>query len=402
MKFSYSWNRFLLSAFFIFIFLTQFTLRTPGFESRGIDFQVLARILFIYSLFFMISPSYRYFIKGLQYKPEFYLFLLLLLLLVTTLVHFSLYAIYTLTTLFITMFIVRFYINNFGVEKVFIVYVYFSISFALISFFFYFFFKDIGRYSYWQWGEFITSTRMQGVSGHPNTLAFILGINIVITVNLMLKKVLSNKISFLSIFLSLIVLFLCNSKTNILSVIICFFIFFIFRRKTYSIMLFLCSIIIVFFIITFVVMPEFYIDIIRSASRTGDINEILTFTGRSSIWSFVLDIIYQKIIFGWGYSSAVDVLVSNSAKVGFTVAQTHNLYLQILMSGGVICFIVFLKLIFEIISSSINNDKVVFLQLIFYILLVGFSEAIIFNTIANCAFIVFCIVVYGLSCDEKR
>ena len=72
-------------------------------------------------------------------------------------------------------------------------------------------------------------------------------------------------------------------------------------------------------------------------SRSGDPTEVYTLTGRLEIWDFAWRQIVQSPIFGYGYNSSKAVLGSYLGfENGLMVDSAHNLYLQNLLSVGVL------------------------------------------------------------------
>ena len=72
-------------------------------------------------------------------------------------------------------------------------------------------------------------------------------------------------------------------------------------------------------------------------SRSGDPSEVYTLTGRLEIWDFAWRQICLSPIFGYGYNSSKVVLGSHIGfQNGLMVDSAHNLYLQNLLSVGVL------------------------------------------------------------------
>jgi O-antigen ligase len=86
----------------------------------------------------------------------------------------------------------------------------------------------------------------------------------------------------------------------------------------------------------------FYSDEILSLlSRSGNASEIATVTGRSQIWSVVLEYWQSRPIFGYGYSASLHFLPNDPRLFG-VAAHAHDVYLELLLSGGVIALALFL------------------------------------------------------------
>jgi exopolysaccharide production protein ExoQ len=65
-----------------------------------------------------------------------------------------------------------------------------------------------------------------------------------------------------------------------------------------------------------------------------------TLTGRTELWDLVIDKIYERPLFGWGYSAfwemANPLAVEISAKVRWLVPHAHNGLLEMLLEVGVV------------------------------------------------------------------
>lgn len=77
--------------------------------------------------------------------------------------------------------------------------------------------------------------------------------------------------------------------------------------------------------------------LVRLLSRRGSIEELLTFTGRTSIWEFNWDKFLQSPLLGYGYG-ATRILIPDGfhTYLGWTTTSAHNLFLQTLVTTGLI------------------------------------------------------------------
>jgi O-antigen ligase len=74
-----------------------------------------------------------------------------------------------------------------------------------------------------------------------------------------------------------------------------------------------------------------------SFSRSGDPTEVYTLTGRLEIWDFAWQQIQLSPVFGFGYNSSKAVLGGHVGfENGLMVDSAHNLYLQNLLSVGIL------------------------------------------------------------------
>ena len=83
--------------------------------------------------------------------------------------------------------------------------------------------------------------------------------------------------------------------------------------------------------------PDLVLD---TLSRTGDGDEITSGNGRSLIWSVVFEMIAEKPLFGHGYAAAT-FLLPEDPRLFSVAAHTHNMYLEVLFSGGIMSLALF-------------------------------------------------------------
>jgi O-antigen ligase len=308
------------------------------------------------------------------------------------------YSVYALFTLVLSIVVVYGFSRDYG-SGLLSYYHSFVAIFSIISFAYYFIYPDIGRYTYWQDGVIFQSPRMQGIAGHPNTLGFMIGTALLISISFGLRffKTYYGAITTLLLFCALL---MTNSRTNLISVIFVAMLYISFKVK-HQFYFLLVSLLSLSISSAFVlILPDELNAIFRIFSRTGDIQEILSFTGRSDIWYVVIEMFYQNPILGWGYAKSSDILGLSSESVGFVVGQAHNLYLQLLLSLGLVGGGAFLIWFFHLAFLAYKKQKYGQMAILIYFYIVGFTETIILNTIANNAFLVFCLIMVGDFSDE--
>lgn len=158
--------------------------------------------------------------------------------------------------------------------------------------------------------------------------------------------------------LAMILLVLSQSKTSLgLAVIIPAVAFFIvglsYRLRINAALLLL------FFGVSGIVLAAY----ISAMTRFGfdDLSMLLfhdeTFTGRTVIWSFVLDVISRSPIVGQGYSSfwgigADSIVFREAPSFVVSLLQSHNGYLDILLETGIIGLLLLIFLILASLSSA--------------------------------------------------
>lgn len=123
--------------------------------------------------------------------------------------------------------------------------------------------------------------------------------------------------------------------------------------------------------------------ILSMLSRSGNSEEITSGTGRSEIWAVVINLIKENFFLGYGNASGLQILDEHASEVGFKVATTHNLALQLFLNAGFISFITFvIALLLKTYTAFKNKNDFIISGLIF-IMIIGLSESVAFQGVAN-------------------
>ncbi len=398
--------------FFALFFTNQMNFRGSEIIAGGnIDFQVLIRLAVLGGVFFICAFYYKKFFNVIREIPLFFHSALLVFLFVITSLPwvFNFYSIYGLITHILMFYIIVVFVLRCGFDKVLYYYVSGVVLFCVVSMLFYYVAPDVGRYSYYnEANEYFQSRRMSGIAGHPNTLGFMAGTGILGFLHLKISKYPINKLLYFGIFIVLACLLLTDSRTSLGGMLLMVGIYLTLHFKLLwaSILIGVVSIALVFFSeeMGVGIMTE----VLQSMSRSGDIDEITSLTGRSHVWDQMFVLIEKRPFFGWGHATMSHVLASYKQEIGFEVGQAHNLYLQILFSGGFVgLFLYFINLLCALWPAAIQayKERTPFiLCLLFNIMLASFTESIMISSVANNAYLIFVISLAALAveCKEMR
>lgn len=159
-----------------------------------------------------------------------------------------------------------------------------------------------------------------------------------------------------------------SGSISLIIVVTCFIAYLLIKRNVINrnLKVLLTILLIAFAIITIMIVPYFIVNIF---------DKDLTFTGRTLIWQTVIYYCYDNIIFGYGFShfripnSSIQLQVSNI--LNQQLFSTHNGFLDILLSSGIVGLALFLSVLISILKSfkqykGIEKEslKVIFLSLI--------------------------------------
>jgi O-antigen ligase len=133
--------------------------------------------------------------------------------------------------------------------------------------------------------------------------------------------------------------------------------------------------------------------LLKAVSRSGDVGEVTSFTGRTDIWYAVLKLVELQPLTGYGYASSVFVLPQYANEIGFTTSHAHNVMLQLLLTTGWIGVLLFtLSVAGVALRAVVYRDRIAFGMMAF-VLLNGITESSGFTTLANICSLAFGIAV---------
>lgn len=184
--------------------------------------------------------------------------------------------------------------------------------------------------------------------------------------------IISKNIKF-DIVIAMIFFFITGERTSMIIVLIIYFIYSNFNKISKN--KFIYKLVFIVTTIFTVLIPYVYIWLEKSiwGLKINDFFIKYTgeqfFSGRNTIWKIIIPVIEEKKIMGWGIGNTI--LVDNGILV-----STHNLYLYILLQGGIIFLILFIMLIYSLWNQYYNyvNNKIVKLSATFLLSIMIFLD----------------------------
>ncbi|MGE6461283.1 O-antigen ligase family protein [Pseudoalteromonas tetraodonis] len=359
----------------ISLFLCDAVFRIRAYEDKTLDFQVLIKILVYITLFIVGSIMFKKHNTNFKFKHNVFIFLLIIYFLLSS--FWSVNTLYGIVSSFsiLSYFIfITSFTSKYG-EQILLKFIFYALLiFMVVSFIFYFFYPSVGSISYWEFDIFVESGRMSGIAGSANNLGRISCLAFIISF-FFYRQGGRSKAVFLLLFLSISSLILSLNRSSMLMVLFAFFILTFSKRYK---QLYLMSLIILGIFCIFLV---FNLDnILIMTSRSGNIEEMLTFTGRTYIWNVVLELLEKKPIFGFGYASSIFILPQYENQIGFTASHAHNMILQVLLYGGGVALAGFFASILMFFTLKLNKLQVCLFVFVFYN---GLLESGAFNGLVN-------------------
>lgn len=111
---------------------------------------------------------------------------------------------------------------------------------------------------------------------------------------------------------------------------------------------------------------------LRAMTKSGDISEITSITGRTEIWQEVLQRFWQRPFVGWGFDSAPSVLSRNAT-------ACHNILLNMAFSSGIAAAVLMVVLLAWSFLLALTARQRWIRGLMAYVLICGLVEDTLFD-----------------------
>lgn len=116
-------------------------------------------------------------------------------------------------------------------------------------------------------------------------------------------------------------------------------------------------------------------ELMTYVTRTGRISEMTTLTGRTDIWYATWNAFLERPLLGYGYGSTKVLLPEVYRGFwGFTVSQAHNLYLQTLVTTGLVGLLLVLMALLRQIVGYITHPQPFPAFVVIYMMTYGLTE----------------------------
>ena len=222
--------------------------------------------------------------------------------------------------------------------------------------------------------------RMNGLS-HPNTLGIFCGTSSAIMISAGLQKKVSWFLLAIPLLLALTALAGSLSRTSMASLFISTLLanHYLLKRPGFfaTCMILLAVAVLGVFCVSMTLDWTRYIDdVMVSMSKSGDVEELTTGTGRAQIWQYAIEKFNESPVFGKGLATSKVVMADYSG-------YTHNLWLNLFYSAGIVCGTcgIILSLIL-VIRVFVRSTPLIDGALLF-IFITGATENVIFSPIPS-------------------
>ena len=261
---------------------------------------------------------------------------------------------------------------------------------CVISIVVYFTVPELGRFIYWVDGHRYTSMRLSGIGGSANNMGRLAAFGLVLVI-LYAREF--HRIHRWFVPISGTVLGVCllmtNSRGSIGMVAALWAAVYLFRWQRLYLLVFALSALLIGAVVAIPAGDE----VLKLISRSGDVKEITSVTGRSTIWAAIPGLVELRPWTGHGYASSIVFLPQQEREVGFLTTHAHNLALQLLLTTGWVGLGLFcLTLLTVGLRLAYSADRTGLIMFAF-VLLNGITEASAFSTFANICTVAFAIAV---------
>lgn len=135
--------------------------------------------------------------------------------------------------------------------------------------------------------------------------------------------------------------------------------------------------------------------VVAAGTKTGDVSELTSATGRTAIWAESVRLISQRPLTGWGLNSAPLLLEDFSH-------HTHNLLLHTMFSGGVVAGAFTVVLLMWTAWRAVSVLDPLFRGVAAYVFVSGIFEDTVFETFPFTSTLLWLLVLMSSSAGESE
>ncbi|MDQ3458691.1 MAG: O-antigen ligase family protein, partial [Deinococcota bacterium] len=214
--------------------------------------------------------------------------------------------------------------------------------------------------------------RMDGLTAHANILGRLVALFLLVLLLLFLYRLIRPRFLAVPAAIGLLTLAFTGSRTSALALLAAGAVYALRLRPRLIVPGAAIAAVVAFF---FLISPGAGGEVLEGFSRSGRSQEVVTLTGRTGLWTFVLEQIEASPWLGYGYGASRSVLASEYETLGWEAPHAHNMLLQSLHSVGIIgtAFLV-LALLYQ--AVAFLERPIAFRDLpLLFVVIAGFTEA---------------------------
>ncbi|WP_089177418.1 O-antigen ligase family protein [Bosea sp. AS-1] len=246
---------------------------------------------------------------------------------------------------------------------------------------------SLGRMSDWVNGAFVPTWRLQGVFGTANAAGGAAAVGIILA---LLTPALSGnrwlRIAALGVFAACLLL---SNNRMAMAGLGAALLYANWVKGNQALKLAIAAFVVSLVLLAYLGTGD---ELLELLSRSGSSDEITSGTGRTRIWSVVLQLWSEQPLFGYGAGAAKYILPKNPLLFA-AAAHAHNLFLNILFSGGVVGLLLFVYGVGAVAWRAASGKDHRTIALLIFFMVYGITEPTIgglvsFVPMAFCAAVI--------------
>jgi O-antigen ligase len=381
-----------LALVFIAVFLIDAAFRRREFTDKSLDYQVMMKVGLWVTMTIVSAVHFRRWASVLLTPSNIpWIMFLSWLCLTAAVSEVPAYTAISSFSIYSFAIFCAFIFNSYSRVDIFAVMIASIVVFCIVSIIVYFAVPELGHFHYWDNNERYLSARLAGIAGSANNLGRLAAFGLILC-GLYARELRWRYGPFflpVSVPIMSVALLMTNSRTSLAMVVgILFGVYALNWRRFYLVVL----VAVIGLVAALFLIPSGE-QAFTVISRSGNVEEVSSMTGRTSIWHAVLVLSAERPWAGYGYASSIFVLPENERLVGFSVGHAHNLILQLLLTTGWTGVILFASAVLSVgFRAAYTRDWVV-IALLGIVVLNGITEASGFTTLANICSLAFTIAI---------
>jgi O-antigen ligase len=379
------------SVIFVAIFLVDSTFRNRVYPNDQVDFQVILKVG-SWCVISMIALAHTRVWLGQLLRPTNIPLLMFLawLMFTTTYSPLPIYTAVCASSVIAFTIFCAYIFARYDRAEIFAVMVVAITLFSVVSIVVFFVWPEFGRYAYWLNEKRFVSNRLMGIGGSANGMGRLAAFGLVLII-LYIKEFhrMNRWLVPIATPILTVTVVMTDSRTSIGMVAALGAITFLFRWSRLPLAVLGVTLTV---FAALVIIPGGD-EGLKVLSRSGDVSEVTSMTGRSTIWHAIPGLVESRPWTGYGYASSILVLPQHEREVGFATSHAHNLALQLLLTTGWVGLGLFcLLMVTTVLRLSVASDRTAWVMLA-YVILNGLTESSAFSTLSNICTVAFAIAV---------
>jgi O-antigen ligase len=383
----------------IIMFVLAANFRTRSYADKDIDFQVALKLCAIGALFVLSLLSIRRIFEGIHiYGLLSWLSFLVYMLATCAYTINPMPAVVAVISLFGGFLFVCYLCVHFGRASAISIVVTAGAILWVGSLAVYFALPSLGRMSDWIGGDFVETWRLQGLLGSSNAAGMSGALGLFLVMAFYARQPgHSRLLASVAALSALACMVLSNNRMAMFAIMTSTGMLYVMNRGFAHRVLFLSAMA----LLGTSLVVLFADQLLALVSRSGSWDEIMSATGRTRIWSVVIDLWSQTPMMGRGFGSALYILPIHP-DLFRAAAHAHSLYLEQLFSGGLIGLGLFLCSIVITFVVAWRTRAARECSLMVFFLIYGLTEPVISGPVSFPLIIMFLAAVLILQNARPR